>query len=65
MIIVKNYDKSIVGVIDKFPMFGATLNHPTKVLKLMSHKYTEDMEFESFEAFERYMETVKDGEDNG
>lgn len=62
MIIVKNYDRSIVGVIDKYPMFGATLSHITKELKLNSTKYPEDKVFESFAEFEEYMKKRKEDE---
>lgn len=63
MMIVKNYDKGVTGVIDKYPMFMVTNNRITKELKLNSHKYTEDKVFESFEEFEEYMKNRKDGEE--
>lgn len=66
MIKIKNYDRGIVGVIDKYPMFVATCSHITKELKLKSHKYTEDMVFENFESFEEFFPSLlqrKDGEE--
>lgn len=63
MITIKNYERGVVGVIDKYPMFIATCNHITKKLILKSHKYPEDMVFENFEEFEEYMKNRRDGEE--
>ncbi len=63
MIIVKNYDRGICGVIDKFPQFTATCNHLKKELKLTNHKHKGIETFESFEAFVEYMKNRKDGEE--
>lgn len=63
MITIKNYERGVVGVIDKYPMFIATNNRITKELKLNSTKYPEDKVFESFEEFEEYMMNRKDGDE--